>query len=473
MPTRIDHRVLGWMLVLLAASMIWAHDMHTGLSGDVYWQWEAGRYMLAHHMVLHRDVFSYTLFHKPWVTEEWGYEVLLAAMVKGFGPIGFWLLSAGVGTATVVLLSWLLHLRGTHGIKNGLLVLMATPGLLVFVKDRPQTLSYALFVLMLIILTKSRKNPHILWAAVPLLWFWTNVHGSFLLGFLLLGLEGLWGRLPVNTQRVMTPPTQVGGKQWATVFVVALLLSFLNPNGPGLWAYSWHVTFSHRISDIIAEWQSPDFHDVSMVLLILVPMFVLVLWALFGDTPMPWPDFFLAAGLFYATMKSVRFLPYWDLQWPVLLGVMVAPWEFRRASGWIGAPFVAALSVVIVLAHPIVSAGVESGEPVLAANYLQHHSGHVFNMYHWGGYLIYRHIPVFIDGRTDFYLQGPEITQYMDVKNLTTNPTNLWTRYNIRYVLWAPGTALATYLLSQPAHWRVVIRTKTAILFQHRGLWHA
>lgn len=473
MHTRTGHRVLGWMLVLLAISLLWAHDIRTGLSGDVYWQWEAGRYMIAHRLVLHDNVFSYTLYHKPWVTEEWGYEVLLAALVHIVGPAGFWVMSAGVGTVTLGLLSWLLSIHGTRGIKNGLLVLMAAPGLLPFVKDRPQTLSYALFVLMLIVLALSRNRPRMLWWAVPLLWFWTNVHGSFLLGFLLLMLEEVWARWPVNTARVKTSGSQVRFGQWLEVLALSLLVSFVNPNGPGLWAYSWHVTFSHRISEIIAEWQSPDFHYVAMVLVILVPMFLLVLLLMFGSQEMPWPDFFLSAGLFYATMKSVRFLPYWDLEWPVVLGLLLSRLEFRRVSGWLGVPFVAILSLLVIFAHPAVAPGTPSQEPVAAANYLHRHPGRVFNMYHWGGYLIYRHIPVFIDGRTDFYLQGPQIQQYMAVKNLTDNPSAVWKSYNIRYVLWAPHTAVATYLLSKPSQWRPVARTATAILFEHRGQWAA
>jgi hypothetical protein len=191
------------------------------------------------------------------------------------------------------------------------------------------------------------------------------------------------------------------------VFGLSVLLSFANPNGPGLWTYSWHVSFSSRISEIIAEWQSPNFHVIFMVAVILVPMFLLVLLIMFGAEHVPWPDFFLAAGLFYATMKSVRFLPYYDLEWPVMLGVMLRRFEFRRVSGWVGLPVLVAISALLLLARPAVSPASSTGEPVVQADYLRHHSGHVFNMYHWGGYLIYRHIPVFIDGRTDFYLQGP------------------------------------------------------------------
>jgi hypothetical protein len=59
----------------------------------------------------------------------------------------------------------------------------------------------------------------------------------------------------------------------------------------------------------------------------------------------------------------------------------------------------------------------------------------------------------------------------MQVKGLSDNPAKVWKRYNIRYVLWQPHTALSTYLLAQPGQWTPIVRTKTAILFEHRGAW--
>ena len=50
------------------------------------------------------------------------------------------------------------------------------------------------------------------------------------------------------------------------------------------------------------------------------------------------------------------------------------------------------------------------GAPVAATNFLEHQTGRVFTTYWWGDYLIYKHIPVFVDGRTDLYF-GTEILQ--------------------------------------------------------------
>ena len=57
-----------------------------GLAGDAFYQVATGRWMLAHHAVIRHDVFSYTVYGKPWLVEEWGFALLLAWLVAHVGP---------------------------------------------------------------------------------------------------------------------------------------------------------------------------------------------------------------------------------------------------------------------------------------------------------------------------------------------------------------------------------------------------
>jgi hypothetical protein len=49
-------------LFLIGPAFIWGYIVHQGLSGDVFWQWAAGQYMWAHHLIIRRDPFSYSLY---------------------------------------------------------------------------------------------------------------------------------------------------------------------------------------------------------------------------------------------------------------------------------------------------------------------------------------------------------------------------------------------------------------------------
>ena len=68
----------------------------------MFYQLAAGQWMLAHHAVIRHDVFSYTVAGRPWLAEEWGFEVLLAWIVNHIGTFSYWLVSAGACTAALL-----------------------------------------------------------------------------------------------------------------------------------------------------------------------------------------------------------------------------------------------------------------------------------------------------------------------------------------------------------------------------------
>jgi len=457
-----------WSFLLVAVAVVFAQVAHQGLSGDVYWQWAAGRWMLRTHQVLKNDPFSYTLYHHPWVAEEWGYEVLLAGSIAALGPVALWLFSAGLGSLTLFVTWVRLRAHSDDGIKAGLVLILIAVSLELFVKDRPQTLSYLLFALVLWILESSGQHPWRRLVLIPLLWFWVLCHGSFLLGYLLVATD--LGLAAVVSTRV-SGQRNLGLR--TAVLAAAILASWVNPFGWRLWSYAWHVSTSTVIANSIVEWQSPNFHNDLLKLVIWLPALALaaVWWR--HRPGIPWFATIWAAILFLATLQSVRFLPYFSLEWGIAVLVGTQGWRFRQVKPWIVAPVLLAISLIVVVSKPIIRPDqASSSEPVAAVNYLKSKpaNARVFNYYVWGGYLIWRGIRVFIDGRTDFYLQDGIFTQYMAIQNLTVNPDIEFRQWRVQYVLWPPFTPLATYLLADPS-WRLVYQTKHSWLFKHRGGW--
>src|SRR5512146_2744339 len=68
--------------------------------GDTYWHIAAGRWMLEHRQVLHRDVFSYTHSGQPWMTHEWFSEILMALAYGAAGWNGILVLFSVSAAAT-------------------------------------------------------------------------------------------------------------------------------------------------------------------------------------------------------------------------------------------------------------------------------------------------------------------------------------------------------------------------------------
>lgn len=465
-----------WIFVgligLLGPALLWSTVIHTGLSGDVFWQWAAGQYMLVHHHILYTDPFSYSLAGHHWVTEEWGYEVLLALATRWIGPATYWLFSAGIATLTVLLVAGRLWARKVSVSKIALISVVVSVSLLAFLRVRPQVFSYAWFAAELWLLDAARTRPRMLWWMPALLWTWTNLHGSFLLGFVLLLLQGIYMAWPIAKGRLVTPKTRVTLRTWGLVTGVSVLASWINPHGWDIFAYATRVSFSSQISSLIAEWHSPNFHVHWIVLVILGPLTIILVTSQITAKKVEWPEFVLLGGTFVAALESVRFLPYYAIVWPVLLAELTPAFEFRKVRPLIGIPVMLAVLGYTLGHQPVVSPGqVAPSVPQRAVRYLKHQSGRVFAMYHWGGYLIANKIKVFVDGRTDFYLGSPVLPDYLAVKNLTTNPNPVWRRYRVRYVLWEPNTAVGTFLAQDSTQWQKVYASKSAVIYKLRGRW--
>ena len=82
-PRRLSARTIELVGLALAIGFVTAVALGRDLSNDEFWQLAAGQWMIAHHAIMGTDPFSYTESHRRWVTDEWGSEIALAALVPG------------------------------------------------------------------------------------------------------------------------------------------------------------------------------------------------------------------------------------------------------------------------------------------------------------------------------------------------------------------------------------------------------
>lgn len=80
---------------------IWRHTLHAGIFDDTFWALANERWMLDHHRVMTRDIFSYAVHGHPWITPEYGYDLVLAGGVQMLGAGWFWFLRGGLATLAV------------------------------------------------------------------------------------------------------------------------------------------------------------------------------------------------------------------------------------------------------------------------------------------------------------------------------------------------------------------------------------
>lgn len=461
-------------VVVGACAVLFHQAMRTGLAGDVYFHLAAGDWMLAHHAVIRSDVFSYTVRGKPWLADEWGFEYGLAWAVRHVGPVSYWLLSAGSCSAAVLVGAATWRRNGAGWLWTAVLSCLSTAGLLVGLAVRPQDPSYLFFSVELLVLALARRRAAWLVALPPLLLLWANVHGSFLLGLALVGLELLWSVLPASHGR-LSVSTRLPVRPVALALLASLAATLANPHGAALLAYAAHVSSSGQLSSLIEEWQSPNFHDLYYLGLVALPLLYLLGTLGLSERRLALEDLVVACGLLVATLHAVRFLPYLVLAWCAVLSRATPLRSETIRPSLLTGPFAVVLAGALLAGHHLPAGAPlrgdsESATPVDAVAYLEHRPGRVFATYWWGDYLTYVGVPVFVDGRTDLYFGSGILQRYVEVSEVTADPDVTFRRYDVRYVLWDQGAALAVYLAHDPA-WRVALRSGPAVVFEHVGSW--
>lgn len=462
------------LIVVIGTCAALVHEaMHLGLSGDVFYQVAEGRWMLAHHAVVSHDVFSYTVLGRPWLSEEWGFALLLAWLVAHVGAVSYWLVSAGACCGALLLSVARWRMTGSGWLWTAALSVLAGAGMFEFVSPRPQDLSYLLFATLLLLLTLARRRTAWLVGVPPLLLVWANLHGSFLLALGILVLELLLSFIPAIPGRLGLE--KLPTKAIAATVAASLLATLVNPHGPGLLSYSFHVSSSSELTSFIQEWQSPDFHSLFLLVVIVGPLIVLFSLLAFTSATFVLDDAVLACVMLVATLHAVRFMPYFVLAMCSVLSRW-SPIKTETIRPSVLTVPVAVLACAVLLVGPHSAAGVpakgdtSSGTPVAATAFLKHQTGRVFTTYWWSDYLVYENIPVFVDGRTDVYFGTGILETYINVSGVSVDPDPVFRHWDVRWVMWNKDTTLAIFLSHDPA-WKLVYRSGDAVVFEHVGSW--
>jgi hypothetical protein len=458
---------IGVVGIAVGGLIPWRDALHRGVFDDTFWHRAAGVWMLDHHRVMTHDVFSYTVLGERWITPEWGYDVVLAQAVRSVGPVAFWLLSAGLAALTVLAVALRCRMVGAGWTWTGLLCVETGAAITLFLDDRPQMFSYFFLALLLLLLTLARRRRAWLFPVPILFVAWANLHGSFLLGLAVLLLEVVAAVLRRGGGRLSVRDPLARGPVVAT-FVASGLATFVNPFGAGVYSSALGITFNQDVRRLIAEWQSPDFHDPATLAVIMVPVAITVAYLTFSRRSLPAVEAALAAFLLVSSLDAVRFIPYFAIAWCALAATCSPIEEESLRPSLLVWPLVAVLGVSFIHG-PFYPAGKPAPSvPVRAVSYLEHHQGRIFSTYLWNDYLDWVGRPVFVDGRTELYTDNGVLSQYLAISGLTTDPDPLLRSHHVEYVLWQPGTPLALYL-GHDANWRTVWHSKTAVVLRYVG----
>ena len=134
---------------------------------------------------------------------------------------------------------------------------------------------------------QTRDSLRKLWCLPPLMLLWANVHGGFVLGFVLLGLYLLSGAVLLLRCRDREDATWLGLRlrMLGMVSAASLLLSFINPYGYQLHLHVYRYLSNRWLMNHIDEFLSPNFHGVAQQCFVAILMVTLVALALVRSKP--------------------------------------------------------------------------------------------------------------------------------------------------------------------------------------------
>ena len=471
---------------------------------DTGWHIRTGAYILTYGHIPKTDIFSFTMAGRPWVAWEWLADVVMAlAHHMGGLPGVVWLAILLLCATSVCLYKAAMEECG-HRLIALALTWLAMSASTIHWLARPHLftpLMAAVFCRLLNSVERKRKPAAL--SGLPLLTIiWTNLHGGFFVGIVLVctyavgaaaeelvrgSWQNLWHRL--------RPYTLAG--------VGCMLASLLNPYGYHLHLHVAQYLGASFYFARISEFQSIDFHSFSaayfetlLILAIaaavrhlrsgrLIHALLLLSWshlALFSARNIPIFAVVVVPGVGLAMRE---WLDGWKLANPFKASVEDLESGLRllaqrcRTKSWHLAPCLMVLALAFVFAHPGHRKQVEAGFddsrfPVDAATFLSEQSDlpslRLYSSWQWGGYLIYRLWPslsVFDDGRTDFY--GPGfVNEGLAVWNVRPDWSRILDHYQVNAALLPVDSALAS-VIRERDDWKPLYQDRVAVLFARVG----
>ena len=473
----------------LAPRLLW--------DADIGWHIRDGQNILATHSIPHVDTFSATMSGRPWYAWEWMYDAAIGWIYNASGLNGVVFVSALVIALTLALVFRFSLLRGgSLPVTIVLFVLCAMASSIHFLA-RPHVVGWLLALIWFWILDTNAKNPasirRLLWLPVLML-LWANLHGGFVLGFVLLGIYVLADILTFVKCRELEQ-RRTSRRRAAMLMAVGLasfVASLVNPYGFRLHIHVYQYLTDRFLMQHINEFQRPDIHGApAQAFLVITALTLVGIIAVCGR--MRWANWLLILFSIGSGLYAARNLPFASM----LLTMLAAPLLSRATTpkpGWLVRmnrwqvtelsarfPFWPMFAVVLgaviclhqgrVFGRQVINANFDAGRfPVQAVDTLQRQGIRepIFSLDAWGGYFIYRLYPenkVFVDDRHDFY--GDEyIREYLKVIHLESGWEEVLDGWGVNLIV-MPSKAKLSEALRRSTGWKAVSEDSTAMIF-HR-----
>ena len=474
--------------------------------GDTGWHIRTGQWILTHHAIPHQDIFSFTKPGAPWFAWEWLWDLIFGWLDLHWGLSAVVVASIAIICLTSGALFRLILSKCNNRLIAIAIAFLAMSGSSIHWLARPHLVTMLFTVIWVAILEHAASGDEKLLWLLPLgTVLWTNLHGGFLVGIVLVSTYAVGAAL----DGFFSNETEVRARLFRNarvrfiIAVLSLVASLINPYGYRLHEHIVEYFNDPTQMNTISEFQSMSFHHPAALYLEVMlglsaltaimwlrrrrftPALLIIGWAhlalLAGRNI---PLFLLISAPFVAgsldellrsALGEVQNFPrgvrkIWSIAHEVSEEVQVfdRPWRSHLIS-----------VITVVLLTTAVSAGAHLFKlraeydpkryPAGAVAMLTAVSGHhrIFCDDEWGDYLAYRFYPtgrVFVDGRSDFY-GGKFVHNYLDIERVEYDWQKKLDRYGIDTLLLSTKSAIAEAAKLSP-RWRVTYDDGIAVVLE-------
>ena len=460
--------ILGFSFVIICFSLFMTMLFYK--DSDYFWHIKAGEYMF-NNDILTKDIFSWFMNGKYWMSHEWAFDYLIYLLKCLFGNSHLFIYPF---VCIVGLLLILFFSNKDYYLKNIIFSLVWLVGFLifcVFIQARPHMISF-LFVALTIWfsydLFKNENSKKIYLLPIVTL-LWANFHGgSSNLSYIFCLIFVIVGLFKFNCMKMEA--TRLNKKQiikYLSVALICALIICINPHGVKMLVYPYTNIMDSVMLNFISEWQPTVLSNASHYpYFILVILIVFVM--LFSKEKIKFIDLALLGVSVFLGLKSIRFWGYTYILMNYVVFNYVPTRKDDRGTTRILFMLGAVFLGIFISNYDMLDK--EYNKTVISKEMIEtiknESPERLFNMYDYGGELIYNDIKVFVDGRADLYSRY-NLDDYSKISMLNGDYVKLIEKYNFDYFLVTKEYPITTYLHYND-NYEVILDEEEMILYKKK-----
>lgn len=435
---------------------------------DYFWHIKAGDYIF-HNGVLKKDVFSWSVTGKYWMSHEWLFDLIIYSLSLLF-PRFHILIYCLIFISTLLLFIFFSHKNDfLKNIPFSLLWICLSLIMIPFVQGRPHLISFNLLAITIYLLYDCYKNSDSkkIYLLPIIAVIWANVHGgSSNLVYLLCFIFMFGGLFNFNFSKIEC--SRLSKKQFIKYFVVAVMCMIcinINVHGFKMFIYPYQNMMDKTMLNNISEWAPTNLNNFQHYIYLLFVVIILMVM-LFSKKKINFMDFILFGFCLVLGFKSIRFWAYTY----IIMSFIIFNYIGKRKVDKGTTIMISVLSCLLIV---FLSFNYKSINKQLTTKYLndeiysilrKEKPKRLYNMYDYGGELVYHDIKVFIDGRADLY-SPYNFKDYLNISNLDGDYVKLIKKYDFDYFLVNKKYSIYTYLKYNDEY-EVIYKNKKTVIFK-------